>query len=92
MCLTLPYRIVTLLAGGRALADGPDGRRTVSLTLLEDAIPSDAVVAGDHAVVAGDHAVVAGDHVLVAYGSAIRRITEDEAEEILEALGILQDA
>ncbi len=85
MCLTLPYRIVTLLAGGRALADGPDGRRTVSLTLLEDAIPSDAVVPGDHAV-------VAGDHVLVAYGSAIRRITGDEAEEILEALGILQDA
>jgi hydrogenase assembly chaperone HypC/HupF len=32
-----------------------------------------------------------GDHVLVAYGSAIRRVTMDEAQEILEAFGVLQE-
>ena len=39
MCLALPYRIVALLAPGRARAEGPDGARELDTSLLDPLRP-----------------------------------------------------
>jgi hydrogenase assembly chaperone HypC/HupF len=39
MCLSLPYRITTLLGSGRALAEGPDGVRTLDISSVEGLRP-----------------------------------------------------
>jgi hydrogenase assembly chaperone HypC/HupF len=39
MCLALPYRIVTLLNAGRAVAEGPGGAREIDISLLGQVAP-----------------------------------------------------
>lgn len=36
MCLALPHRITRILDSGKALAEGPDGERTISTQLVGD--------------------------------------------------------
>lgn len=46
MCLALPYRITEILDSDRAVAEGLEGVRTISTTLVEGLKP------GDHVLVA----------------------------------------
>jgi hydrogenase assembly chaperone HypC/HupF len=45
MCLALPYRITTLLGSARALAEGPDGVRTLDISPVEGLRPGAYVLA-----------------------------------------------
>jgi hydrogenase assembly chaperone HypC/HupF len=51
MCLALPYRLTEISGPGRALAEGPDGIRDISVALLESARP------GAHVLVAYGSAI-----------------------------------
>lgn len=44
MCLALPYRIVTLLDAGRAVAEGPGGPREIDTSLLGPVTPGTHVL------------------------------------------------
>lgn len=44
MCLALPHRITRILDSGKALAEGPDGERTISTQLLGDIAPGAYVI------------------------------------------------
>ncbi len=44
MCLALPYRITEMLASNQALAEGPEGVRTISTALIEGLGPGDYVI------------------------------------------------
>ncbi len=44
MCLALPHRITRILDSGRALAEGPDGERTITTHLVGELAPGAYVI------------------------------------------------
>lgn len=44
MCLALPYRITRVLDSGKALAEGPEGERTIATHLVGDIAPGAYVI------------------------------------------------
>ncbi|MBM3469300.1 MAG: HypC/HybG/HupF family hydrogenase formation chaperone [Armatimonadetes bacterium] len=44
MCLALPHRITRILDSRRALAEGPDGERTISTDLVGELAPGAYVI------------------------------------------------
>lgn len=44
MCLALPHRITRILDSGKALAEGPDGERTITTHLVGELAPGAYVI------------------------------------------------
>ncbi len=44
MCLALPYRVVALLDPGRALVEGPGGRREIDVSQMDAPTPGTFVL------------------------------------------------
>jgi hydrogenase assembly chaperone HypC/HupF len=75
MCLALPYRLTTLTAPGRALAEGPDGVREISTLALDAPRP------GLHVLVAYGVAVrEIGAEEADALLALLRALSGDEPE------------